>query len=65
MMLNCIVVKVKSSALKNLKNNQYCIRTWNVKYMSQGKLDVVKQEMARLIIDISNQQMKMDKNGQF
>ena len=29
---------------------QYCIRTWNVRSMNQGKLDVVKQEMARLNI---------------
>ena len=27
---------------------QYCIGTWNVRSMNQGKLDVVKQEMARL-----------------
>ena len=25
---------------------QYCIGTWNVRSMNQGKLDVVKQEMA-------------------
>ena len=25
---------------------QYCIRTWNVRSMNQGKLEVVKQEMA-------------------
>ena len=31
---------------------QYCIGTWNVRYMNQGKLEVVKQEMARLNIDI-------------
>ena len=30
---------------------QYCIGTWNVKYMNQGKLEVVKQ-MARVNIDI-------------
>ena len=30
---------------------QYCIRTWNVKSMNQGKLEVVKQ-MARVNIDI-------------
>ena len=27
---------------------QYCIGTWNVKSMNQGKLEEVKQEMARL-----------------
>ena len=26
---------------------QYCIVTWNVRSMNQGKLEVVKQEMAR------------------
>ena len=31
---------------------QYCIGTWNVKSMSQGKLDVLKQEMARININI-------------
>ena len=31
---------------------QYCIETWNIRYINQGKLDVVKQEMARLNIDI-------------
>ena len=31
---------------------QYCIRTWNVRPMNQGKLEVVKQEMARMNIDI-------------
>ena len=27
---------------------QYCIGTWNVRSMNQSKLDVVKQEMARV-----------------
>ena len=31
---------------------QYCIGTWNVRSMNQGKLDVVKQEMARVNINI-------------
>ena len=31
---------------------QYCIRTWNVKSMNQGKLEVVKQEMARANVNI-------------
>ena len=29
-----------------------CIGTWNVRSMNQGKLEVVKQEMARVNIDI-------------
>ena len=31
---------------------QYCIGTWNVRSMNQGKLEVVKQEMARVSVDI-------------
>ena len=31
---------------------QYCIETRNVRSMNQGKLEVVKQEMARVNIDI-------------
>ena len=31
---------------------QYCIGTWNVRSMNQGKLEVVKQEMARVNSDI-------------
>ena len=43
---------------------QYCIGTWNVRYMNQGKLEVVKQEMTRVNINIlGNQQTKKDWNG--
>ena len=31
---------------------QYCIGTWNVRSMNQGKLEVVKQEMTRVKVDI-------------
>ena len=31
---------------------QYCIGTWNVRFMNQGKLEVVKQEMARVNVDL-------------
>ena len=31
---------------------QYCIGNWNVRSMNQGKLDVVKQEMARINMNI-------------
>ena len=31
---------------------QYCIGTWNVRFMNQGKLEVVKQEMTRVNVDI-------------
>ena len=30
----------------------YCIGTWNVRSMNLGKLEVVKQEMARVNVDI-------------
>ena len=43
----CLLVKVKSDAVKN-----WNVRNWNVRSMNQGKLDVVKQEMARVIINI-------------
>ena len=47
------MIEAKSDAIKS----KYCIGTWNVKSMNQGKLQVVKQEMARGnvdILDISN-----------
>ena len=31
---------------------QYCVGTWNVMFMNQGKLEMVKEEMARMNIDI-------------
>ena len=31
---------------------QYCMRTWNVRSMNQGKVEVVKQEMARVNVNI-------------
>ena len=31
---------------------QYCIGTWNVRSMNHGKLEVVKQGMARVNVDI-------------
>ena len=37
-------------------NKQYCIGTWNVRSMNQGKLEVVKQEMARVNIDFLGNQ---------
>ena len=45
---------VVSSGESNVQccKEQYCIRTWNVRSMNQGKLEVVKQEMARVNIDI-------------
>ena len=31
---------------------QYCIATWNVRFLNQGKLEVVKQEVARMNINV-------------
>ena len=43
---------------------QYCIGTWNVRSMNQGKLNMVKQEMARVNNDILGiSEIKMDENG--
>ena len=43
---------------------QYCIGTWNVRSMNQGKLEMVKQEMPRVERQHSrNQRTKMDWNG--
>ena len=34
------------------RKERYCIGTWNVRSMNQDKLEVVKQEMARMNVDI-------------
>ena len=43
---------------------QYCIGTWNFRSMNQGKLEVVKQEMSRVNVNILGiSKPKMDWNG--
>ena len=44
---------------------QYCIATWNVRFLNQGKLEVVKQEVARVnnILGISD--LKWTAMGEF
>ena len=45
---------------------QYCIGTWNVRSMNQGKLEVVKQEMARVNLDILGiSKLKWTGTGEF
>ena len=45
---------------------QYCIGTWNVRSMNLGKLEVVKQEMARVNINIlGTSQLKWTEMGEF
>ena len=49
----CSVVDVSGGESKaQCCQEQYCIGTWKVKSMNQGKLEVVKQEMARMNINI-------------
>ena len=58
----CPVVDVSGDEIKIRRcKEQYCIGTWNVKSMNQDKLDVVKQEMARVNIDILG---LVNQNGQ-
>ena len=45
---------------------QYCIGTWNVSSTNQGKLEVVKQEMARVSVDILGiSELKWNGMGEF
>ena len=45
---------------------QYCIGMWNVRSMNQGKLEVVKQEMARVNVDILGiSELKWTRMGEF
>ena len=45
---------------------QYCTGTWNVSFMSQGKWEVVKSEMARVSIDILGiSELKWTRMGEF
>ena len=45
---------------------QYCIGTWNVRSMNQGKLEVVKQGMARVNTDILEiSELKWTEMGEF
>ena len=49
----CPVVDVTGDRSKiRCYKEQYCTGTWNVKSMNQGKLEVVKQEMTRVNVDI-------------
>ena len=45
---------------------QYCTGTWNVRSMNQGKLEVVKQEMARVNVNIlGTSELKWTGMGEF
>ena len=47
-----VVVVIGDGSKAQCCKEQYCIGTWNVRSMNQGKLQVVKQELAREKIDI-------------
>ena len=45
---------------------QYCIGTWNVRSMNQGKLQVVEQEMVKVNIDILGiSELRWTRKGEF
>ena len=46
------VVETGDTSKVRCCKEQYYIETWNVRSMNQGKLEVVKQEMARVNVDI-------------
>ena len=56
------MMKVKSDAVKK----QHCIGTWNVRSMHQGKLEVIKKEMAIVNINILGiSELKWMRMGEF
>ena len=61
------VVDVTSDGSKvRFCKEQYCIRTWNVRSMNQGKLEVIRQEMARMKVDILGiSELKFTGMGEF
>ena len=63
----CPVVDMTGDGSKvQYYKEQYCIGTWNVRSMNQGKLEVVKQELARVNIDILGiNELKWTRMGKF
>ena len=56
------MIETRSNAVKT----NYCVGTWNVRSMNQGKLEVVKQEMARVNVDILGiRELKWTGMGEF
>ena len=62
-------MEVTSDAVKNnirCCKEQYCMETQDIRTMNQGKLEVVKQEMARVNIDILGiREIKWTRMGEF
>ena len=63
----CPVVDVTGDVSKvQCCKEQYCIGTWNVRSINQGKLEVLKQEMARVNINILGiSELKWTRMGEF
>ena len=63
----CLLAYVTGGATKvRCCKEQYCIGTWNVRSMNQGKLEVVKQEMARVnIFILGSSELKWTGMGEF
>ena len=56
------MIEARSDAVKS----KYCIGTWNVKSMNEGKLEEVKQEMARVNVNIlGTRELKWTGMGEF
>ena len=49
---HAVVDVTRSGSKGRCCKEQYCIGTWNVRSMNQGKLEVINQEMARVNDDI-------------
>ena len=63
-MMFSVVVSGDESKIQYCKE-QYCIGTWNVRFPNQGKLDMVKQEMARVKIDLGISELQWTGTGKF
>ena len=60
------VVDVTGAIKVRCCKEQYCIGTWNVRSMNQDKLEVVKQERARVNVDILGiRELKWTGMGEF
>ena len=49
-----------------VKSEQYCIETWSVRSVNQGKLEVVKQEMTRVKVNfLGISELRWTEMGEF
>ena len=62
----CPVVDVTGDSSKvRCCKEQYCIGTWNIRSTNQGKLEVVKQEIARNINILGISELRWTGMGEF